>query len=789
MNTSFATFVSARTVLLCSTAVLLATSAQAQQSPEAALAPDEIVVTAQKRVERLADVPLSITAASGEQLAKQGITDTAQLTKLVPGFTFQQGTYGTPVFAIRGIGFFDNSILAGPAVTAYIDQVPLPLSVMTRGATLDIERVEALKGPQGTLFGQNSTGGAINYIAAKPTDTLKAGFDLGYGRFSEVTAGAFVSGPITDTLRARVALRQEYMDGWQQSLTRPGETLGKKHFYNGRILLDWAPTDRFSFKTNISGWQDQSDSLATQFLGFAPSVPVTPTSQMLADALSAAPSNPSNPRAADWDPGIDFARNDKFYLLSLRADWKVTDSINLTSITAYSHLTTDRPIDTDGTAINNFRYDIQDGRVRSFSQELRISGDFDAFKWMLGGNYQRQNGREYQLLNNPATNGILDLGPAGFFNQDASTYLNEQRPTTKSIFGSVDYKLTEQLTAQGSIRYTTENRKFEGCLADAGRDPTATTNPVRDAFAALSSVLSGSPTVIAPFGCITLNDTTAKPELVRRALKENNVAWRTSLNWKPNSDTLLYANVSKGYKAGSFSILPAVFASQFQPVTQESILAYEAGFKVALADRRVQLSGAAFYYDYENKQLVGYYNSGLFGSLPKLINIPKSRVQGAELEATIRPVEGLRFMGGVTYIDSKVKADPVAPNQALDPFLHVISYVGEAFPNTPKWQAVGDAEYEFGLNENLNAFLGGSVTYRSNSFSAFGRSTQFQIPSYALIDLRAGLESKDGEWRVQLWGRNITNKLYVTNVSHLIDSVTRSVGSPATYGATLSYRY
>src|SRR5690606_21739340 len=182
----------------------------------------EIIVTAQKRNERLIDVPMSITAASGDQLSKQGISDTAALTKLVPGFTYQQSNYGTPIFTIRGVGYIDYSVTAGPTVTAYIDQVPLPYSVMTRGATLDLERVEVLKGPQGTLFGQNSTGGAVNYIAAKPTDELRAGVDLGYGSYNEVIAGAFVSGPLTDTLRARLAVRSEYMDGWQKSLTRPG---------------------------------------------------------------------------------------------------------------------------------------------------------------------------------------------------------------------------------------------------------------------------------------------------------------------------------------------------------------------------------------------------------------------------------------------------------------------------------------------------------------------------------------------------------------------------------------
>ena len=787
--------------LIASCGLLSPAAAHAQVQPGAA-APqsdalqakgtvEEIIVTAQKREEKLSDVPLSITAATGDQLANRGITDTSQLSKIVPGFTFQQSSYGTPVFAIRGIGFFDNSILAGPTVTTYIDQVPQPLSVMTRGSTLDLERVEVLKGPQGTLFGQNSTGGAINYIAAKPTDALKAGVDLGYGRFNEVIAGGFVSGPLSETVRARLAVRQEYMAGWQQSQTRPGDTLGRKRFSNGRLLLDWEPSDKVKFEFSASGWIDRSDGLAPQLLAFAAANPVTPLTQYVADAMNASPKNPGSARAADWTPGFDYARNDKYYLLSLRADWEISDVISLTSITAYSHLTTDRPVDTDGSAFDDFRFDIQNGRAKMFSQELRLNGELGALRWMIGGNYQNLTGSEYQIIDHFSTTDVVDLSPFGLpvYIQHSNSNYQKQRPITKSVFASLDFAVTEQLRAYASARYSDERRRFEGCLGDSGRSPTATSVPIRTAFGALSSVLSGSPTVVAPFGCLTFNDLTAKPGLVRRNLNEDNVSWRVGLDWKPSEEMLLYVNATKGYKSGSFSIVPAIFESQFQPVTQEAVLAYDAGVKLSLADRRVQLTGAVFYYDYKNKQLLGFYDSGPFGQLPKLINIPKSRVYGAEIEGTIRPVDGLVLSGGVTYVNSRVRSDPRAPDVPLDPFAQPTSYIGEAFPNTPKWQAVLDAEYSFALNRSLNAVVGGSATHLSSSYAAFGESPIFLMPSYTVFDVRAGVESADERWRLQLWGRNIGNKLYLTNVQHLIDSVARTVGMPATYGVSLAYRY
>lgn len=273
---------------------------------------EAIIVTAQKRAQDIGDVPVSITAASGYQLAKEGITEPADLTKLVPSFTYQVSDYGTPVFTIRGVGFNDFSLGAGPTVTAYMDQVPLPYSVMTRGAILDLDRVEVLKGPQGTLFGENSTGGAVNFIAAKPSDVPTYGVDLSYGRFNDTTLQGFIGGPIAGTLSARVALRVEHAGGWQQSTTRPGDTLGAKDFIDARILLDWKPSDALRFELNLSGWRDGSQTQAGQFQAFTPSAPPAPINAPVYAALQNYPLAAHNALAADWDAGTDYHRDDKF---------------------------------------------------------------------------------------------------------------------------------------------------------------------------------------------------------------------------------------------------------------------------------------------------------------------------------------------------------------------------------------------------------------------------------------------------------------------------------------------
>ena len=746
-------------------------------------------MTAQKRSERIRDVPLSITAASGEQLSKQGITDTSQLAKIVSGFTYQASAWGNPVFAIRGVGFDNRALGSDPAVATYIDQVPLPYSIITRGAGLDLERIEVLKGPQGTLFGQNSTGGAINYIAAKPTKDLKAGFDINYGSFNDIDTTAFLSGPITNSLTARLAVRHEYADGWQYSITRPRDRLGNKDFAQARLLLNWTPTDKLHFELNLSGWRDRGESQAAQFQAFTPSVPVTPVTQNVYDSLSISPVAPNKARAADWDPNVDFRRDSKFYLASLRGDLDLTSDITLTSITAYSRFKGNEPFDSDGSAFNDFRADVQQALLTSFSQELRLSGKSGPLRWMVGGNYQRQVANQYDAFQQNSTQNQL-FGSILFTRTGLTV---NQKPKTKSGFASAEYAVTDTVTLQASGRYTDQRRAFSGCLSDAGAGPTGVS--AGTAFSVLSGILSGTPTTIPPGGCVSLDATTLKPGLAQSNLNEHNFSWRGGISWKPNTDMMLYANIAKGYKSGSYTIAPAVLQQQFTPVTQESVVAYEVGFKQSLADRKVDLTGALFYYDYTNKQLEGTAIFPIFGSLPALINIPKSHILGAEFSTTLRPFSGFTATGGVTYVHSKVTADPQSPYSAFDPFGNPTTFVGESFTNTPKWQANADAEYGIQATGSLGAFIGGTAVYRSKATAAFVGNPPpvaidglFNVPGYLILDGRIGVNDADDKWRAQLWVRNITNKYYWVGVTRVIDTVDRIAGMPRTFGVSFSYR-
>src|SRR6266481_1382747 len=219
--------------------------AETSQSPSSDI--PEIIVTAQKREQSINDVGLTVAAVTAQQLESAGITDISELPRVVSGFSASRSNDDVPVFTIRGIGFNAVQISAAPTVSAYVDEAPLPYLAMTGGTMLDLARVEVLKGPQGTLFGNNSTGGAMNFIAAKPTPDFSAGFHSTYDRFGQVFVEGFVSLPITDRFGIRVSANTTQDGAWQRTYT-PGPRLdnGNADRSAQRIIADWRPTDKLS---------------------------------------------------------------------------------------------------------------------------------------------------------------------------------------------------------------------------------------------------------------------------------------------------------------------------------------------------------------------------------------------------------------------------------------------------------------------------------------------------------------------------------------------------------------
>jgi outer membrane receptor protein involved in Fe transport len=266
-------------------------------------------------------------------------------------------------------------------------------------------------------------------------------------------------------------------------------------------------------------------------------------------------------------------------------------------------------------------------------------------------------------------------------------------------------------------------------------------------------------------------------------LDEDNVSWRGGVTWTPSKGTMLYANVSKGYKSGTYPILSSATTFGFRAATQESVLAFEGGFKLSLFDT-LQLNGAGFHYKYNDKQFRGRLPTPL-GVVGVLVNVPKSHITGFELSAVWKPIPGLTLSPGVTMVASRIDGN----FSNYNPLGVLGTFDGEVLPYTPKWSGNVDGEYNWTLKNGWGAFIGGNLSFQSKSNAGFGELPLFDINARQLLDLRAGVEASDRSWRLSIFGQNVTNKYYWTSANKYQDTLIRMAGLPATYGVRASFRF
>lgn len=752
-----------------------ASGAEFPEAPGTASQPlGEIIVTAQKRSERLSDVGITMAAATGEQLRNAGIDSVADLPRIVPGFTIGQTFAGYPVFSLRGINFNANQLSAPPAVSTYMDESPLPYPPMTSGLLFDIERVEVLKGPQGTLFGQNSTGGSVNIIAAKPTAQLSAGVRTEVNNFGQVMLEGFVSGPLSDTVRLRVAGTGTEGGAWQKGYYLNRQSNGSQDKAAGRILLDWTPSDRIAISAMLNASFDHSEAQQPQLESLLPSAA---NNTMLNGGYPL----PTRARDADVPLGFDTHKEDHLYQGVLRAHVDLTDTIALTSITNYVDLRTDAPQNFAGVGFPSIDGSYG-GAVRTFTQEARLSGTIpDArIDYIVGANYEHDG--ILDSVNEPLPN-YSGLPPGSLF---ADNYDLTNRAT--GAFGNLDFRVVPKLTITGGARYTTTRQTAAGCFSG-----NAATASALNYLANLGRTSEGLPPTNAYVGggCLTVNNVPTTPGgsadylPVFSSLEQtqNNISWRGGLNYKPTPDDLIYALVSRGYKAGTFPVHNILLASEIHNLGQEQLTSYEAGVKLALMDRRVRLDAAAFYYDYRDKQFYTYVVIPIIGAGATLVNIPKSTVKGLDADITATPVSGLTLRAGATYIQTRVGnyhgfADDGTP----------VDFTDKKFNYAPPVSATFDAEYRSRLAHRMEAYWGFGGVYNSATFADLGENPTNKLPAYAVLDARVGLESETG-WRIGLWVRNLADRYYWISSQLGGDTTVRMVGMPRTFGLSADYRF
>lgn len=806
-----------RTASLLGTALglLLATPALAQNAADGTATADDdaIIVTAQRRGESLNSVPMAVQAVDAETLKDLRVTDVRDLTTVAPSFTVSQSYQGVPTYTLRGIGFNTINLSSTSTVGTYVDEVAYAYPIMNTGPIMDLERVEVLKGPQGTLYGRNTTAGLINFITGKPTAQFKGSLTADLGNYETYNIGGYLSGPLADGISARIAFRSENSDeGWQISNSR-GERLGKVRKYGVRGSLAIDPTDGTHIDISVVWWRNKSDTVAGQGIGFTPATdPVTGTSQSRffnAPGLPAYLANnwPTKATQADWAPeadrsadigtglGLDgpLREDNEFWGLKLRIDQDLGESAKLVSLTSYNTFNRNALSDWSGAP---FEVLIQNtvGEIKSFAQELHVEGEAGSVNWLVGGYYAKDTiiDSNRTMLGQNANVGLIRFVGNGLlatpYNSGGYTATEmaqafrsyedygDIETETWSLFANADWRLSDSLKLTTGLRYTKDRQNYQGCSRDFNGNMLPNVNVVnRYLFNTVYGILANP---ITQGQCNTFNPDLGQFGPVQSVLSEDNVAWRVSLDWKPDSDTLVYGSISRGYKSGTTPINAASNARSNAPVRQEKLTAYEVGVKATLADRKVQANLAAFYYDYRDKQISTYFADPIYTALARLDNVPKSKAYGVEAELMLRPVQGLTITGNALWLKTRVDGYN-GTNAAGQPQ----NFDGAEFIYSPRFQGSVTVAYNTPVSDSLELTGALNARYQSRSNTIFEDLSLYKIDPYAVVNGSVGLKSSDG-WSISIWGKNLFDNYYWSAVASNANVVVRFPNPPRTWGAT-----
>ncbi|MFV0275640.1 MAG: TonB-dependent receptor [Parahaliea sp.] len=797
--------------LLC--AAVAALLAPGQQASAAQL--EEVVVTAQKREQGANDVGITINAFTGEQLRDFGVLTAEDVATMTPGLTVNEtAATGVPLYTIRGVGFQDYSTAASSTVGIYFDEVAMPYTVMTRGLVFDTARVEVLKGPQGDLYGRNTTAGQINFVSNKPTREFEAGVIGSYGSYSTWDVEGFVSGG-SDTLQGRLAGKTtQSSEGWQDSLTR-NDDLGEKDASALRGIVNFDANDDLSILVNVHYVKDRSENRANSTyngteIGLAETGrPYYPLNEYLLPNGSHYGETPpwystDDAEAADWSnsytspiTGRTFnirpQRDNELRGVMARVNWNIGD-MTLTSITAYDKFERTEANDWDGGAfVDSSNINTTDLKV--FSQELRLSGGDEQLSWIGGLYYSSDRMQEYYHYF--MGDSLYGTGAVPWnINPFAVTPIYEldtrykQETESYAVFGHVEWMFTEQWRLTVGARYTQEERDWEGCTYSA--DDGSLTDFLNAQFGAN----------LRPGDCGTIDDDPNSPNYVFGVIGTERISdafhvyrdsidtrrWmgKIGLDYALSEDVLIYGTVSNGFKSGGFNGANSNTTQQLKPYEEEVLTSYELGVKSTLLDGSMQLNAAAFYYDYQDKQEADRAVT-FVGNISGLTNVPESEIFGAELDLQWAPIDGLMINAGVAWLDTEVTEWNAVDNAAsVWPVTVRQDVSGIELPQSPEWAYTGQDSYQWPVGDGLQLEVAGDVAFTDDTSG--GAAPERATEDYTLFNARIGLGAADGNWRALLWVRNLTDEDYYP-AAYLGGNgpYVRSYGMPRTYGITLSY--
>ena len=738
---------------------------------------EEVVVTAQKREQSLQDVGISATAFTADQIAELSMKNIGDALAYSPNIQRTYGPSGSQdgFFFFRGIGQQDILVTVDPGVAVYIDDVYLGRLQGASFDVLDIQRLELLRGPQGTLFGRNAVGGAVSAHTRDPGDNLAFNGRLTLGGRNRSDIFGTIDAPITDGIRATASLFSKHQDGWVTN-QRDSGTLGDVDTVGGRLKVLWEALDNLSLR--LSGDYSSNDGTSTPMmltavnpdrLFGALAVPL-PT-DLAADIVN-------NPFGGRTNVSVDPTFTSKRGGVSLAVDWDA-GSFNLKSITAWRKLDQVANTDLDGGPYSTydalFTYD-----QHQISQELQFTGTAidDRLHWLVGPYYFHENVAGFTGL--CAGNGKLAVfAPSpppfdpGIYFPGQSTVRGDglcyrlQSDVDLTVdawagFSNLDFAVTDKLSAIVGYRYTHESKNQDYSTATDDRD-----NIYSQLFL-FSDFVKANP--IALPGQLLYDVSPKNPNLAipyQYHQTWNNSTYKLGLNYSLTDATLLYASYSTGFKSGGFGGRNTP-GEPFQPYDPETIDSWEAGVKTELFDRRLRLDFATFYSNYNDIQVlvIGSVQGG--DNLFITANGGSNRIRGFELEAQAQPTESLNLSLGVGYLSTEWTS--------LRHDAGEIPMDGD-LPQSPTWTLSSAARYTFNLGAAGDLTVGADYSYRSSFyFDAENRAGQ---GAYGLVNVRATHEMPNSHFTVSLYGLNVLNEKYFYTRADSLDSLGIAYGVPA----------
>ena len=751
---------------------------------------EEVVVTAQKRAQSLQDVPISVQALSGDMLAQNGVSTLSDLSSISPGFKLADTQGTSNVSALRGVNSFAFGFGLEESIPFYLDGVYLGNGFDMLGDLLDIQRVEVLKGPQGTLFGRNASGGAISVIRNKPQNEFEAEIGAGVGNYDLLTTRAIVNVPvIDDVLLVRGGVSTRDRDGWQTNVVTGKDDGLEQDRTSGFLRALWLVNE--SLEIEYSGdWSRQKDhpgykSVSTVRPGSAVWESVWSQADPASFYSERHEDNASGDRGVSLAGGAiplvpsetppDIIQDRKISGNALTATWDINEDMTLTSITSYRKVDTKVGNDADGGDIG-MANSWQVGTTKEFNQELRINAAWENVDWLAGFNYYKQD-RDMDVTTYVSSIIALDrIGLVGGRDtQVTEISAGENETESYSVFGDATWHLTERLNLTAGIRYSYDEKSYS--LIDAGNDTFNNQGILYPNY-----------------------DQLYDPSTTSWEDDWSNVSGRIGFDYALNDEAMLFGSISQGYKSGGFNTRLTVEGSadegytspEFatEPFDEESNINYELGVKSDLFDGRLRFNSSVFYYIYEDLQvLLADGNS----PVARTVNASEVTGYGWDNELVYRATEGLTLSLNFLALNAEYTDDVVDGTGVLR------VEDGSTRPWSPDWAATMAVDYYLDLGGSGELRTNLTYSYQDDQFMRNTQATQNYTDednsqdAYGLLNGRVSFYSANERWEVALWGKNLLDEAYKGNLIASSDSVAGVLmavrGEPRTYGLEAIYRF